>query len=516
LYLVLALAVPLAFVIITQNIWEDCLITLRHGKNLVEGNGLVFNAGRRIQGFTSCLNTMLLAAAYAISGRSTHLAIDFYRVVCLLAYLAAGWIVLRLILQSRNIDRLSPLLFILLYVTEAKTVAFTMNGQESALMVMFLAIGFYAAYRGFARSWKVLAVSWTGLLYTRPDAPVYIAALAVAGLIFATDDRRLARIAVAKAALVAALLFAPWFLAMWIYYGNPIPNTVLAKSNFGSGVLLDPARLIRQILMGFPDSATWVFDPINASLGGWPRPELNVYDSLCWFISVGYWLIPSRDRLGRMASFLFTLTALYMSFISVGGTVSAWYLPSVSLFATITLSRAVMQIAASLGPMHWTAALGRALQVTIVACSTLLLVAQTYQSRIQQREIEDGTRMKIGQYLHEVARPTDRVYLEPLGYIGYYADGPIMLDRPGLVAPEVVHTWKDKHEDFFGTIFDLQPEWLVLRGLPKPSPQQQEQLNAEYERVKVFDSSDKLDKYRYIPGRNYLQADSRFYVFRRK
>ena len=77
-----------------------------------------------------------------------------------------------------------------MYITEAKTVSYTMNGQESAFMVCFLAIGFLAAYNGFAKHWKLLSLSFTGLLYTRPDSPVYIAAISLAGLVFTTENRR--------------------------------------------------------------------------------------------------------------------------------------------------------------------------------------------------------------------------------------------------------------------------------------------------------------------------------------
>ena len=54
-----------------------------------------------------------------------------------------------------------------------------MNGQESVLMAAFAALGLIAAYRGLGNSWKLSAISWTGLLYTRPDAAVYIAAISL-------------------------------------------------------------------------------------------------------------------------------------------------------------------------------------------------------------------------------------------------------------------------------------------------------------------------------------------------
>ena len=180
------------------------------------------------------------------SWRSTFIA------VCLVAYVCAGWVLLKMMLKDRIADPLSPLIFILLYVTEAKTVSYTMNGQESAFMVCFLAIGFFAAYNGFYRYWKILAFSFTGLLYTRPDSPVYIAALCFAGLMFRTENRKESWRGIVRAAVIAAILFAPWFIGVWIYYGQPIPNTVLAKSGFGDAQLSNPFGTLRLVLMNFP------------------------------------------------------------------------------------------------------------------------------------------------------------------------------------------------------------------------------------------------------------------------
>ena len=56
----------------------------------------------------------------------------------------------------------------------------------------------------------------------------------------------------------------------------------------------------------------------------------------------------------------------------------------------------------------------------------------------------------------------DRIFLEPLGYIGYFSEGK-MLDYPGLCSPEVVNVLKDKKLNRATVIPELKPDWLVLR-----------------------------------------------------
>ena len=67
----------------------------------------------------------------------------------------------------------------------------------------------------------------------------------------------------------------------------------------------------------------------------------------------------------------------------------------------------------------------------LVATSLLIFIGQLIEIRIQQREIEDNGRKLIGLYMHDVVKPGERIYLEPLGYIGYYSDRYI-IDWPGL------------------------------------------------------------------------------------
>jgi hypothetical protein len=516
LYLVLAIASPLIYVGLTHHVWEDCLITLRQSRNLVDGNGLVFNPGHRVQGFTSCLNVMLLALFYAISGHSTDLAIDFYRAVCLIAYVCGGWVLLKMMLKNRIPDPLSPLIFILLYVTETKTVSYTMNGQESAFMVCFLAIGFFAAYNGFYKHWKVLALSFTGLLYTRPDSPIYIAAISLAGLVFPVENRKECWRGIIRAAVIAAILFAPWFISMWVYYGQPIPNTVLAKSEFDPALLLDPAGLTRTLLSKLPLVQAHLFEPINSHSGGWPRPVLDTYDMILWLIAFSYWMIPSQDRLGRLASLLFALGSLYLAFIMVAGSIAAWYVPADAVMGIFVVARGTTQIARQIPRLkNHSAGITYPLLVCLVIASLFIFVGQLIEIRIQQREIEDRGRKLIGLYMHDVVKPGQRIYLEPLGYIGYYSDRYIQ-DWPGLIAPEVVKLHHKKGTDRYTTIPELMPEWLVLRldemnrafGIP--------QVHDNYVLVKTYDARPNLDSYGYFPGRGYVYDDAVFEVLRRK
>jgi hypothetical protein len=134
--------------------------------------------------------------------------------------------------------------------------------------------------------------------------------------------------------------------------------------------------------------------------------------------------------------------------------------------------------------------------------------------RIQQQEIEFGVRMPIGLWLKDHVRPGETVYLESLGYIGYFS-GAYMYDWPGLVSPEVVRLHNEKGLEQNTMPSELKPDWMVVRSGEAAWMSHQPYFQ-DYERVATFDVWDRLAEYKYIPGRGYLQFDAAFEVYRRK
>lgn len=93
-----------------------------------------------------------------------------------------------------------------------------------------------------------------------------------------------------------------------------------------------------------------------------------------------------------------------------------------------------------------------------------------------------------------------------------------MLDSPGLCAPEVVAAEKKLHTLAFTELIpELRPDWLVLREKEVGQIQQERPalLMQLYSAVKVFDVSDRVATYHWLPGRGYLAWDETFIVFRR-
>ncbi len=203
-----------------------------------------------------------------------------------------------------------------------------------------------------------------------------------------------------------------------------------------------------------------------------------------------------------------------------------WYVPNSAILAIFVLAHIVqhaLDLAESL--KHWARPFGRHLKVlvgllaaSVLSISLWLTLCSAYQMRIQQREIEDNHRKQIGLWLRQHASSkSDTVFLEPLGYIGFFSQLK-MLDWPGLCAPEVVAAQKrlqtDSHPEL---ILELCPDWLVLRAGEVPRIQQShpQLLTQLYSAVEVFDVSRQVASYHWLPGRGYLALDQTFLVFKR-
>jgi len=524
----LVMSVGLGWAIFTQHAWEDYYITYRASKNLATGQGLTFTAGERVHSFTSPLGVLLPAAASLLTGnRSDVAALWIFRLMAAAALAGAVCVLAAAIRRDAIGGGIAATLVTALVLSDAKTIDFTVNGMETPFLLLFMAWMLWALMTAPPRGWVHLGLAWAGLMWTRPDAFVYIGALAVAAVLFRPSAepwwRRGAMVKeYFQAGLLTTLLYGPWLLWAWWYYGTPVPHTVTAKGLF-------TAKPTAGVLMGwlaaFPGQI-WSDQSVPAgtfmpaySQNGWPVFAV-VFSTAAALVAMLLWILPKVRWEARVASFGALAGQFYLQFF-VGFPVP-WYLPAVTFLSVIALGLALAQVMDHGGSVLWRRAAG-VVAVGLVGGSVLLAVSAAWQLRVQQRIIEEGNRRAIGEWLKaHAASPADTVFLEPLGYIGFYS-GLKMLDFPGLSSPEVVAARRRAEAQAYPfswseIIMDLQPDWLVLRPFERQyiHNRDAEVLQRFYDLAQVFDVGPSLDDVGFLPGRHYLSNDARFEVYRRR
>jgi hypothetical protein len=530
------LLVGLVFAAYTQHAWEDYWITFRASRNLATGHGLVFTPGERLHSFTSPLGVLLPAALSWLTGnRSDNLVLWLFRLVSCGA-LAAGLVLLLRVLQTLQLRRVSCWLTLALIGLDAKIVDFSINGMETGLLIFFAALAIHGLVVAGPRQVLRVGAGWAGLMWTRPDSCVYIAALGLGSWLFlsgktegkpywAQGKKLLASV------LVCTVLYLPWFLWAWWYYGSPVPHTIIAKgtnqpplhlADLATSLLTFPT----EILSSYNSSLSFTFLPGYANLGGWPHSYVSL-SSVLGSLAALVWLVPVLRPQTRLFSLAYFFGNFYLS--DILKYIPPWYLPIVAVFGylttgllfdqTLCLAMKFPQLGWNRG---WFAHLPKILRfsaVGLMAGQGLVTVCVARQLQVQQALIENGLRRPIGLWLRDHARtPQDTVMLEPLGYIGYYS-GLKMLDYPGLASKEMVAIRKRLGPDRENQAYlELWPDWLVLRRREARSGKyvEFEGLQKYYDLVQVFDATDKINAVPWLPGRAYVQYDQCFLVFHRK
>lgn len=509
IFLAIPLATAVGFHFYTGEIWEDFFITFRHTENLVHGHGLVYQPGERVHGFTSVLNTLLPALPLLFS-ESVRVAVIFYG-LCSLTILGVGLAALLRAMRERLGSSFGELgLVALLIALSIKIVAYATNGQEAGLLVGFWGLALSAVLRLEApRQWLVLAASWAGLLYTRPDSPVYIAILT--GIAWSLSGQRRADLPkLGKALGVALACYLPWLVIAWVYYGSPVPHTIIAKAS--GRLLVDDSiwATLQAIGVHGLNKAADIFGPIYQP-GNWPGYLIEALRAM-GLVALFYWAFPSRDRFGRACSAGLLVLFLYLSWVDVQRTAFPWYFTPAALLGAIVLARMFGSFWSGTGARRWVA--GGVAGVAVVACGICLGYSFRLW-RLQQVMVEEDTRTKIGQYLKQKAQPGDSVYLECLGYIGYYYGGK-MLDFPGLVSPEVVKVLRQPGKRFADVPVHLRPTWIVARPDEAQAILSVPANKEAYDAVTLVDTRAPLAALGRFPGDELIYHDTMFVIFHRK
>src|SRR4249920_1270831 len=71
---------------------DDAFISFRYAKNLVEGRGLVYNTGERVEGYTNFLWTVIIAAGMGLGIDPVTLAIGLGIIFSLATILALAYL----------------------------------------------------------------------------------------------------------------------------------------------------------------------------------------------------------------------------------------------------------------------------------------------------------------------------------------------------------------------------------------------------------------------------------------
>lgn len=414
---------------------DDAYISFRYARNLADGNGLVFNNGERVEGYTNFLWTIV----HSICIRAGFRPDIFAKGLGLASALGTSVLILKLaILWGHPLAPLSVFAFLLWSASGAVAVA-TMAGLETHAFTFLLTLGIVLyskpvrPTRDFAGA--LLAMSVAALM--RPEA-VLIIALTL-GHYYVTTKPSSYRTWPLVLPLSLLLPFLLWKLS---YYGSPFPNTLSAKSGGGYD----------QLVRGY----------------GYIKGFVNEYGKVGFYF-LG--LLPYlRLPLGRQRSYSLTILIAYLSYIVVtGGDWIPHYrfllpiLPLIYLSVQDGLLLVWDLFSRGRRPWRWWAP---SLMTVVLAIILFDIANQSHYLRLHTEMWANGydyAHKYVGNWLRDEAEDDETVALMDVGLIGYLSPMRV-LDITGLTDPYIAAAPGGflKKEYPLDYLFDSGPDYIVL------------------------------------------------------
>jgi hypothetical protein len=496
---------------VTNRVLDDAYITIKHAKNLADGFGLTHHLGEGgpVHGFTSVLSVLIPIPGELVADGGGLLVL---RLVSLVAFVATA------VYAHRICRRVEigpwPTALVLAYLAlDQNQIFYGVAGMETQVATAILLAGIYYVFVADTVKAGVLV----GLaLLARPDFILWVAP----ALIYLIIRERRSGL---RALSLAALVVLPWVIFATIYYGSPVPNTIIAKQ-----------QLFPTHLPGVTDIGGWfdfAWNSLKAHQTDWttwtpfaerffilhmPLPEF-VLKAIGWTVGglaiVGAFTAWRRWPGLRAAIAFVVLWAAYrVAFLTVG--YFEWY--GVPIVAVIVIFAAIGLWRLTQGVRVPTYAVAIPASLLALAYAMHIPFTLPLEARVQH-DIEDKVRQPLGQYLGEVAKPGDTIVAEPSGYIGYYTNA-TLLDYPGLTSTRVTDALAG-HPELESTAGYAQlfhPDWLALRPWELDFLRNYYPDTAkDYEVVKEFSvpaSESSLDRW----GLSILNVDRDFIVLHRR
>jgi hypothetical protein len=422
---------------------DDAYISFHYANRFIHGHGLIFNLGERVEGYTNFLWTMILAGTMALGGDPVIVS------AILNMLLALGSVALTVALATHLVQPswawIAP---VILSVTSPFLIYSTRNsGMETALFTL-LTLGTLLLL--FQQRWRLAGVVTAGMLLTRPDGII----LAIIATLYATycgwsrglksdagfylapipdpspTERRRESLSVPphpiglfqrlwsfptlQYGLATTVVYGPYFLWRWDYYGYLLPNTFYAKVDGTS----EQAWLGVRYLWAFgQDYLLLWFGIVGVIVGAIFHAKTHTKTS--WH---------------KLALLVIFFVGFSGYIIAVGGD----WMPGARFFVVTTPVLAVL-VAWGIGSMleqfprlvPW----GMVLLLALVMSQGVVLA----QDQTCQKEVDHTRRLReVGRWLHTHTRPDALIATEYAGAIPYYSQR-TTLDILGLTDTHIAH-----------------------------------------------------------------------------
>ncbi|MFZ2322812.1 MAG: hypothetical protein WAV89_03840 [Ignavibacteriaceae bacterium] len=458
-------------------IQDDTYITLQYVKHFADGNGLVFNIGQRVEGFTSLIWVLLLSFTYKlgfnIESVSQVLSMTFGAVNLAMSYFIFYEIAANANNKKTdvNIIKIFAVLSVLITSLSGTYYYWSVSGMETSLFTMFFLITVYLYLKYYLNNRLNIAlpilIFITSLI--RPEGNLLFA-LVIVHLFLSTlfetkfSIKQSLKKVFSKNRVKGYVIFLVFFalitLFRIIYFGYPLPNTFYAKTSFS----------IEQIKTGLDYFISFASDYLFYGV----------------LLVAPLYLIRYKEKFVSISFLLLSVLVFIVYTIFVGGDVLKQYrffvpvLPLINIlsylllyFVSTTLEDSERRTSL---PMLLIMPLAAAVFINIINSSTVESSAKKEKNFVDMMKSN-------ALWLKEQSRFSDHkitVATSTIGALAYFSDVNV-LDMLGLTEPYIAHYperiesisgdnvgWKEKKYNA-QYVLNRKPDYILFSTQEKPS-----------------------------------------------
>ncbi len=230
---ILLIAVSLTFLVYQISRYyfatDDAFISYRYARNLLEGHGLVFNVGERVEGYSNFLWVLVNAVGLAIGtppavwSNAISIGLTFLLLI-LLAYYAR-----RLAPADSSLVLIAVAVFFL--CVNRSFAVWATGGLETRLFTLLIFLGFVRSpvFERNPGAWRYASIFFALAALTRMEAYLFFGLITLGEIIPAHGFRTWTRRDYTNWLAPFGAVAIGHFVFRMLYYGYPLPNTAYAK-----------------------------------------------------------------------------------------------------------------------------------------------------------------------------------------------------------------------------------------------------------------------------------------------
>ncbi len=208
---------------------DDSFITFRYSRHLAEGYNLVWNYPpfKPVEGYSSFLWAILMSISFPM-GIDTLIFSKICGTIFGISIIFLTYLLARRIFDNKKIAGISTLFIALMPVFPLWSV----SGMETAMAASLFLAGLFFFFSESIRKRILSSILFALFAMTRPEGVIFF--LVLLGIDFFADYFETKKINLKNPLIILAffsLIYAPFFIWKWSFYGYPMPNPAYVKIN---------------------------------------------------------------------------------------------------------------------------------------------------------------------------------------------------------------------------------------------------------------------------------------------